>query len=457
MHADRTGRSGGPRTPLPVHERIARRRKALKLAAYRLADLVDISPSYMSMIEAGTKVPAEDVAKRLAEALGDDPHLYGAWAHEARVEDLAGRASEMTLASQYRESPKLKAELLEESFPPDDSPKQSFEGEFSRVYNTLNEKLPDSARVEASPAEAATRHHPEFLAIPVLEDGADPGPDPTASDRVIDVVQLHARMLPDRPEQPFAYRPTADMIHRVYPLIHAGDLVILDATRNRVTRDTVQAVRFRGAITLSRVLHKRDQLLLVPAGDSSDFDVVDLPDPDSLSQILVGTVIVTIRNWSTHDLRRPPEEQRMLAIEQSVAPSSPLNALPRRKTGRRRDRWTLTNGRFLERDCKWSPKYGWRPNQRPEDMDFLAAHPGSMIRFRLLRDEDENLTPTTPRYFLEMTLEEWRAVLGRCYSSGNWERHGYVVAITRRHDGRYTEEFQPRWRDHVRPAPADII
>ena len=23
--------------------------------------------------------------------------------------------------------------------------------------------------------------------------------------------------------------------------------------------------------------------------------------------------------------------------------------------------------------------------------------------------------------------------------------------------GRYTEEFQPRWRDHVRPAPADII
>ena len=64
MHADRTGRSGGPRTPLPVHERIARRRKALKLAAYRLADLVDISPSYMSMIEAGTKVPAEDVEIR---------------------------------------------------------------------------------------------------------------------------------------------------------------------------------------------------------------------------------------------------------------------------------------------------------------------------------------------------------------------------------------------------------
>ena len=85
-------------------------------------------------------------------------------------------------------------------------------------------------------------------------------------------------------------------------------------------------------------------------------------------------------------------------------------------------------------------------------MDFLADHPGSMIRFRLLRHGNPE-----PQYYLEMTLEEWRAVLGRCYSSGNWERHGYVVAITRRHDGRYTEEFQPRWRGHVRPAPADII
>ena len=74
------------------------------------------------------------------------------------------------------------------------------------------------------------------------------------------------------------------MVRRVQPLIHAGDLVILDAARNHVSPETVQAVRFRGAITLSRVLVKEHALLLLPAGDSSDFDVVDIDDRTTCSR-----------------------------------------------------------------------------------------------------------------------------------------------------------------------------
>jgi len=81
-------------------------------------------------------------------------------------------------------------------------------------------------------------------------------------------------------------------------------------------------------------------------------------------------------------------------------------------------------------------------------MAFLVDHPGSQIRFRLMRDG-------TVRYYLEMTLEQWRKALGKYYQKAagrSWLRHGYIVAITRREAGEYTENFQDRWAAYVRPA-----
>ena len=109
MHSDRT-RRGRTERPLPLHRRITHRREGLKLTAYQLAEQVDISPSYMSMIETGKKVPMEDVAMRIAEALGDDQELYGAWAHDAR-EDLRSTLTHLNRASRYRDSQELQNRL----------------------------------------------------------------------------------------------------------------------------------------------------------------------------------------------------------------------------------------------------------------------------------------------------------------------------------------------------------
>jgi hypothetical protein len=58
----------GPRYPrrtpfaessLPLHERIRRRRQALKLAGQELAGRAGISPAYISLIEKGVKIPSE--------------------------------------------------------------------------------------------------------------------------------------------------------------------------------------------------------------------------------------------------------------------------------------------------------------------------------------------------------------------------------------------------------------
>ena len=166
--------------------------------------------------------------------------------------------------------------------------------------------------------------------------------------------------------------------------------------------------------------------------------------------MLAGTVVVTIRNWTKRKLTRPPEEQVILAIEQPVSTRTLARALPlgfdTRVSRPKRNRWQLEDGRFLVRDYEWKPKYGWHSIQRPEDMDFLQENRGSMIRFRLLREGEV-------RFYLEMTPNQWSEAVGNYSKTSRWPRHGYIVAITRRQKGEYTEEFQKRWRDYVRPAP----
>ena len=83
--ADRYGpRPPSDPTPIPMHERIRNRREELGLAAHELAKLAGVSPSYISLIESGAKIPSEEVARRIAQALDDNPRVYAAWSHTSR-------------------------------------------------------------------------------------------------------------------------------------------------------------------------------------------------------------------------------------------------------------------------------------------------------------------------------------------------------------------------------------
>ena len=72
-----------------IHEedggRIRMKRTQIGLTGAELAQRADISPSYVSLIEKGAKVPDEDVAARIARALRDDEDLYRAWARASRL------------------------------------------------------------------------------------------------------------------------------------------------------------------------------------------------------------------------------------------------------------------------------------------------------------------------------------------------------------------------------------
>ena len=75
---------------IPLHERIRNLRHKLGITGYELAERAGISPSYVSLIEKGLKVPHPEVAIRIARVLGDDEDLYAAWARSARHGDLPG-------------------------------------------------------------------------------------------------------------------------------------------------------------------------------------------------------------------------------------------------------------------------------------------------------------------------------------------------------------------------------
>src|SRR5262245_862185 len=72
----------GQRLP-GLHTRIKARRMQLGLTGAQLAEQAGISPSYVSLIEGGAKVPDEDVAARLSRVLADDDDLYRGWARAA--------------------------------------------------------------------------------------------------------------------------------------------------------------------------------------------------------------------------------------------------------------------------------------------------------------------------------------------------------------------------------------
>ena len=182
-----------------MHRRIRARRENLGLSATDLAERAGITPSYISVIESGARVPSEDVAVRLAQVLDDDPDLYLAWAQARDVKDLPRFLKRMNRLLRLRSDPVQREEL------------------------GLGAEIQEPAMERASSPIPRTDHMP----VPVLQDGFDPGDDPMNSDGVEGTIPLPEQVLPTDVVGPFAYRPGEEAVQRVGLEIKAGSLVVL--------------------------------------------------------------------------------------------------------------------------------------------------------------------------------------------------------------------------------------
>lgn len=301
-------------------ERIRNRRTALGLSGSELARRAEISPSYVSLIERGIKVPDEDAAARLARALEDDEDLYRAWARAERyglhhldemqqLDALTSDAQTSRMLASGRDLPAATAELSRST------------SALSRLAD-LAFRAPWPRARAASPAPSA-RQPPEDLQqdivaeelaydaefseseppapdlvveVPVLTAGADPRRmlDATA----LPPLHLDARLLGTADTAGlFAYELDRDADARLGGIASAGDYVVLSRRVRRLTAERVYAVRAEtGRIRLGRVLFKGNSLLLLPA-TGSDIEVVPLREGEPWRERVVGVVVLTLKRW----------------------------------------------------------------------------------------------------------------------------------------------------------------
>jgi len=294
-----------------LNTRIRSRRTQLGLTGAELSQRADISPSYVSLIEKGAKVPDEDVAARLAKALRDDEDLYRAWARASRLG--LHRMNSLSRIEAISRSPAYlslveRGEALPDGLPRDadprfaeagvESPQEEFA--FSAFDREPMETRGPQAAGEEPPlpsvAPAATASEDsEILRIPVLADGADPGRTLPSPLSIRDRLLVDRRLVADHsPERLFAYEVTLPAMRHLRGLASPGDRIVFQRG-GRVGPDRICAVRTPGGIVLSRVLFKDRSLLLLPGEGERDFASVDVEGVKALPGVVAGTHVLLIR------------------------------------------------------------------------------------------------------------------------------------------------------------------
>jgi transcriptional regulator with XRE-family HTH domain len=286
-----------------LNARIRTKRGRLGLTGAELALRADISPSYVSLIEKGAKVPDEDVAARLARALRDDEDLYRAWARASRLGvhklNLLNRMEAISRSPAYLSAVE-RGDSLPESLP-DERATASLEfapdedavlGRFARLPAKAPRLPARSGPSRPSPARESAS---EALRIPVLAPGADPGklaPSPLAiQDRLV----VDRRLVADHaPERLFAYDVTLPAMKHLRGLASPGDRIVF-LRGGRVSADRICAVRTSEGIVLARVLFKGRSLLLLPGEGGRDFESVDVEGLKALPGVVAGTHVLLLR------------------------------------------------------------------------------------------------------------------------------------------------------------------
>src|SRR6266496_1536131 len=85
----------------PIGQRIRERRASMRLSLQELARRVETSPSHIFHIENGEKVPNEDLAGRIALALGEDEDVFRAWARARQRSDFYTAAASADMVRMY--------------------------------------------------------------------------------------------------------------------------------------------------------------------------------------------------------------------------------------------------------------------------------------------------------------------------------------------------------------------
>lgn len=298
-----------------LHARMKTRRSQIGLTGAEVAQRAGISPSYVSLIENGAKVPDEGVAARLARALEDDEALYRAWARGARLGlhdlellnqlDVISRTPAfMALVESGEELPRppvagplggegasdLAARLREVAF------RMTTPVTAARVPGHEPQPKDPSSLLEPSVAQRAELGRAEaVLRIPVLRRPAEPD-GLSASGAIRAHVLVDPGLLAGNPpaERMFACEVIPRDMRHLSGMAAPGDLVVL-LRGGSLASDRICAVRTGDGVVLARVLLKDRSLLLLPGEGGHDFESLEVRDAAVVPEMIQGTQVLLIR------------------------------------------------------------------------------------------------------------------------------------------------------------------
>jgi len=299
--APNKSRSPGPD---PVAQRLRQRRQALGLSLQRLAQLVGIrAASHIHHIENGEKIPSEELALRLGQALGDEPALYRAWVRARQRGDLevaqeAVRELDRLLGPPGMATGLALTELLALGRSTGSAPPLSLSMMAAVIPSQPSESLlalptareldsrwllEGEAHATAAPAASpeavhATRTNqapPLLLRIPILPESADPDLPGGPATAAHEVLRLDPRALPTPEDlvRPFAYRLTHSGARHAPHALRAGDLVIVTRNAWPLHPDPAYAVRLAERIVLTRARWKNESLWMHLDGEEGEREV----------------------------------------------------------------------------------------------------------------------------------------------------------------------------------------
>lgn len=277
--------------PDPVARRIRRKRQMLDWSLEELARRAGLkSRSYVHHIESGDRVPSEEVAVRLARALGEDVEVFRAW---ARV-----RGGGRTDWPEAMDSARMLSDVRY---------LHALEDPRHEVMHISASRLagPEADRPSPAPAVAlggAFHDRDVDLSVPLIAEGAYPGTGDQPKNvegRLVLRPDL-ARAAPEVLRRiaalrgPFAYLLTPENTRRCRGLLPPGFYAV--ATRDVLPLEPWEAyvVRLRGDVQLGYVRWDGERLLLLPTEGESDFEVRDAPDEEALLALVVGKIALLV-------------------------------------------------------------------------------------------------------------------------------------------------------------------
>ena len=296
--------------------RVRTRREAKGISGADLSRRIGVSPSYVSQIEKGIRVPDIPVAVRIAHTLEDDEALFVAWCRDHKANSRSKSPStgdDDAWTRRYQgdrfddEREFSQAVRSGEDIPPARGRQvvvqamrdESSSAKSAPLFDSDEEPVGSVERLVDALAVNARREGRSLVTAPVLEPGKDPGErDEVPSALCVDKMVIDPRFLPDAQfGRPFVFWADEEVSRRVRDRVAPGDLVIVsrDLDDGAPVPGRVYAMRKGGRIFLGRLTSYGEKFLVQPGPGESEMIDLGLGVGRPAKPAVAGEVVAVIK------------------------------------------------------------------------------------------------------------------------------------------------------------------